>query len=338
MEPTIQAVGIDVSKKTLDIALFKAARFLTRKSGNDRQGFEELLVWMQTHASGELHVCLEPTGTYHDALVTFLLERGITVSLVPPSRIAAFRRSEGMRHKTDQQDAILLATFCLQKRPAAFVPVPEDLAELRAWLNRLDQLVLMQQQERNHLENGRLPLGMRHQIQEHCTLLHGWREQLLEQIRTWIKEHESMQQAVTLLQSLKGVGELSAWYLLSVIGTDASRFSSTYPLTVYVGLDVLKHESGTSVKGVGHISKQGSPRIRRVLGMCAIVAKRWDQDMKQLAQELTGRGKKSRQVRVAIMRKLLCLAYGVLKSQQPYDPRRAWPTHQPSMQEEPQAA
>lgn len=340
MEPTIQVVGIDVSKNTLDIALFSPTRFLTSKCANRRQDFDALLAWMQAHASGELHVCLEPTSTYHDALLAFLIQQGITVSLVPPSQIASFRRSEGSRHKTDRQDAILLARFGQQKQPAAFVAVPEELAHLRMLLSRLDQLTQMEQQERNRLENQRLSETIRGQINEHRQTVSGWREQILKEIRCWIKEHEAYQQAVKLLRSLKGIGELSAWYVLSVIGPDASRFSSAYQLAVYVGLDVLKHESGISVKGAGHISKQGSPRIRRVLGMCAIVAKRWDADMKQWAEELTKRGKKSRQVRVALMRKLLYLAYGVLKSQKAYDRALAWPTHQhrPPSEEVQQAA
>lgn len=338
MEHPFQAIGIDVSKATLDIALFKAPSWLHRKVANGPHDFDALLRWMQAQASGPLHVCLEPTGTYHDGIVSFLQEHGVTVSLVPPSQIVAFRRSEGVRQKTDKQDAIVLAKYGQQKQPAAFVSVPTELAELRAQLDRLEQLERMRQQERNRLENGRLCAAIVAQINEHRTLLATWHTQLLTQIRTWIKEHASMARAVQLLESMIGIGERSAWSVLSIIGPDARRFPSAHHLAKYVGLDVVKHESGTSVKGAEHISKHGSPRIRRVLGMCAIVAKRWDGDMKQWAGELTGRGKKSRQVRVAIMRKLLFIAYGILKSQQPYDPRRAWPTHQHASEEQALAA
>jgi transposase len=338
MEHSSQAVGIDVSKATLDIALLQAPLVLSKRLANQRSDFDSALRWMQAHANGPLHVCVEPTGTYHDQLVAYLREQGVKVSIVVPSRIAAFRRSEGSRHKTDKQDAILLASFCQQKQPAASVAVAEDLTHLRMLLSRLDQLARMQQAERNRLENGRVDESIRAQIGEHRQTLNTWCKQLQEQIRTWIKEHEPMSKAMKLLRSIKGIGEVSGWYLLAIIGPDASRFPSAYQLTVYLGLDVVKHESGTSVRGVGHISKQGSPRVRGVLGMCAIVAKRWDPDMNQWAGELTGRGKKGLVVRVAMMRKLLSIAYGVLKSQKPYDRSRAWPTHQHGSQEEPQAA
>lgn len=327
MLPPICPVGIDVSKGTLDVALIREDRTLLRKCGNTPREFPALLTWMRSHASAPLHVCLEPTGTYHDALLAFLQEQGITVSLVPPSRVKAFRCSEGVRQKTDRQDARLLAAFCQQKQPAAFVPAPQELLTLRLLLARLDQLGVMAQQERNHQENSRLPDAIRVQMRTHQEQLEGWRKELLSQIRVWVKEHEALAVAVSLLQSLKGIGELSAWYLVSVIGPDAQQFASARQLVAYVGLDVVHHESGTSVRRVGHISKQGSPRLRRLLGIDALVAKRWDADMRQWANQLTSRGKKSRQVRVAVMRKLLVLAYGLLKHQQTYDPACAWPTH-----------
>ncbi len=338
MEYPFQSVGIDVSKASLDVALPTASRFLSKRFANQHQGFDDLWSWMQEQARGALHICLEPTGTYHDALVAFLLSHNVTVSLVPPSQITDFRRSEGTRHKTDKQDAILLAKFCQQKQPAAFVAVPEDLAHLRMLLARLEQVAQMQQAERNRLENGRLNEAIRSQIDEHRQMLLSWHEQLQEQIRAWIKQHAEMTAAEKLLRSIKGIGEVLAWHLLSVIGPDASRFPSAYQLAAYLGLDVVHKQSGTSVRSLGKISKQGSPRVRRVLGMCAIVARRWDADMQQWADELTRRGQKSRQVRVALMRKLLYIAYGVLKSQQAYDRSRAWPTHQHPCGEETPAA
>lgn len=333
MKPTVQPVGIDVSKQTLDVAVWTPSRVFSKKTSNTPEAFPALLAFLHARASAPLHICLEPTSTYHDALVSFLLHQGVTVSLVPPSRIAAFRKSEGIRHKTDRRDAILLATFCQQKQPAPFVQVPKELLELRILLGRLDQLEHMQQQERNRQENGRLPEAIRQQLQEHRSLLQTWRAALLDEIRTWVSQHEQIAQAVQRVQQLKGIGELSGWYLVSVIGPDAGQFASASQLAAYLGLDVVHYESGTSVRRVGHISKEGSSRIRRLLGMDALVAKRWDADMKQWANELTNRGKKSKQVRVAVMRKLLTLVYGLLKSQQEYDPARAWPTHQHQQEE-----
>jgi len=339
MEPSslVHPVGIDVSKNTLDVAIATTSRPVTSRFANHRHEFPVLLEWLHTRASGPLHVCLEATSTYHDELVAFLLSHDIRLSVLPSARLKPFRESEGIRSKTDKLDAILLARYCQQKHPAAFVPVPEELAHMRVLLSRLSELADLRQQEGNRLENGRLDATIRAQITDHLRLLKTWHTQMLKQIRAWIKTHPELQQAVKLLQTIPGIGERSSWQLVAILGADASRFASAHQLVVYVGLDVAKKDSGKQIKA-GHITKQGSSQVRACLGMGALVSKRWDPDMKQWASELTGRGKKSRQVRVAIMRKLLHIAYGVLKHQKPYDPSHAWPTHAQGAKEEKQAA
>lgn len=334
METPFSPVGIDVSKDTLELALLTASRPLCGRWANTPDGFVDLLVWLRQHACGPLQVCLEATGTYHDALVTFLLQQGIGISVLPSNRLKAFRESEGLRSKTDKLDAILLARYCQQKQPALFVPVPDELMALREKLTRLSQLEEMRQQECNRLGNARLESSSRAQIDEHIHLLSRWIKDQLSQIRTWIKqeEHEGLARAVKLLRSIPGIGERSSWHLVAVLGTDASRFPDARHLVLYAGVDVIRRDSGK--RKAGQISKRGPAKLRACLGMAAIVSKRWDAHMGQWAAQLSARGKKSRQVRVAMMRKLLHLAYGVLKSQQTYDPRRAWPTHAHPPQQE----
>ncbi len=340
MEISTSFVGIDVSKQTLDVALALDAtpkRVNTARFANTTQAFVPLLTWLQARSTAALHVCLEATGTYHDAVLAFLLEHGLCVSLLPSSRLREFRLSEGQRNKTDKQDAILLARYGQQKQPAAFVPVPSDLQWLRTQLARLRDLEKMHRQESNRLENSRMPETMCEQIRMHVQLLSQWEKEGCKQIRAWIKQQPPRQKAVELLRSIDGIGERTSWGLLSILGPDASRFSSAHQLVVYLGLDVARQDSGKRIKA-GHLSKQGPSHLRQCLGMGAISAKRWDPDIARFAAELSGRGKKPLQVRVAIMRKLVHLAYGVLKHQKPYDPRLAWPTHEHRQQEELPAA
>lgn len=337
MKDLWQAVGVDVSKATLDVALLTSSRPLTTRIPNQASAFPAVLTWMQQHAQGPLHVCLEATGTYHDALVAFLLQQQVRVSVLPSNRLKAFRESEGLRNKTDKLDAILLARYATVKRPAPFEPLPQELAHLRDLLGRLVDLEQMQRQESNRQGNARLDESSRRQLDEHLELLCRWISQQLSCIRRWIKEHEDLQRASQLLRSIPGLGERSSWWLLSLLGADARRFPSARHLVLYVGLDVARRDSGK--RRAGQISKRGPAAVRGCLGMAAIVAKRWDPHMQRWASELKARGKKPRQVRVALMRKLLHLAYGVLHSQQPYDPCRAWPTHrQPICAQEDQAA
>ena len=89
-------------------------------------------------------------------LSLFLYQAGHRVSIVNPARIVAFRKSEGGRTKTDKQDAKLIAHFCAQKQPVAWVPTPKEMDQLQVLLMRLESLQQMERQEANRLENSRL--------------------------------------------------------------------------------------------------------------------------------------------------------------------------------------
>jgi transposase len=326
-----QVVGIDVSKATLDVGLYQGSRAKKHRFANQASGFESLVDWLHTQAKGcELHVCLEATATYHDAVARFLHDVGIKVSILPSSRLPAFRESEGKRSKTDEQDALLLARYGEQKQPVGWEPLPSEQEHLQVLMQRLEALDKMSQQERNRLENSRLPASIREQIQQHRQQMATWRKELLKEAISWVKAHEELNQGFAFLLSQKGIGPLSALRMLCLLGSDSSRFSGSRQVVAYVGMDVVERQSGTSVRSRGHISKRGSGSVRKWLAMCALVARRWDPDMQQWAEELKARGKCAKQIQVAIMRKLLQVSYGLLKHQQAYERQTAWPTHGPT--------
>jgi hypothetical protein len=74
------------------------------------------------------------------------------------------------------------------------------------------------------------------------------------------------------------------------------------------------------VKKRAKLSKVGAPRLRKALYFPAIVAIKHNPYIKELSERLRRRGKCSMQIIGAAMRKLVHLAYGVLKSGKPFDP------------------
>ena len=84
-------------------------------------------------------------------------------------------------------------------------------------------------------------------------------------------EHALMEEAAThpkaemirILQSLRGIGFLTAVSLVSEIGSFA-RFSSPAKLMAYLGLVPREHSSGASTKR-GSLTKTGNGRLRRTL-------------------------------------------------------------------------
>jgi transposase len=329
--PSFSPVGVDLAKANFEVGLLPSPgqrRSSVRRFANTQVGFDAALVWMQSRSPHPVHVCLEATGTYHDGLTQFLIQAGVRVSVIPSSRLPAFRTSEGKRSKTDEQDAVLLARYCQQKQPSAYEPPSPELLALRQLLERYEDLQALLQQEANRRENSRWDDFVCRQIQQHLQQLETWQQETLQQALELVSQQSQLHDAFLRLQQLKGVAQLTALRLVALLGPDGKRFGCARQLIAYVGLDVVERQSGTSVHGQGKISKQGPSHVRKWLALPAQVAMRWDPDMRQWSQELEMRGKCFKLRRVAAMRKLLHLAYGLLKHEQDYDRQVAWPTHQ----------
>jgi transposase len=328
-ENRLPAVGVDVSKPTVDVRPYAERKAAHKRFANTAEGFLQLQAWLERQGIKRAHICLEATGTYSDAVALFLYEQGHQVSLINPARLAAFRKSEGISTKTDKGDALLLAQYCQQKRPALWHPTSVEVQTLQVLLLRMEQLEHMRQEERNRLENSRLDAQTRQEIQEHIALL----EQKLEQTRQRAVAHtqsqEPMSEATTIMDSVPGIAMLSAMRVLSVL-ISWERFASASQVVRFAGLDAQEKTSGTSVHGQTHISKQGNALLRKWLYMCALTLLRCDKHFQRWADELRARGKPGQVIAVAVMRKLLHILYGVWKSGQAYDPRKAFPSHFPA--------
>lgn len=98
------------------------------------------------------HICMEATGSYSEAVAIALVESGWRISVVNPARIKGFAQGELVRNKTDRADASLLARFCAAMRPSLWTPSSAEWRELRGWVDRLQALKDMHQQESNRLE------------------------------------------------------------------------------------------------------------------------------------------------------------------------------------------
>jgi transposase len=314
-------VGIDVAKAKLDVVVHLAASRTHRVLANQQDGFAALHTWLSSLAVPECRLCLEATGSYSDAVVSFLLAHDYYVSVLPPVALVSFRRSEGVRSKTDALDADLLARYAQQKRPARWVPLSEEVQTLRLLLAYRQDVLSMLVQERNRLHAGRLTPWTRQQIQTHVEQLRLSQGQAERHIKEHLKACKTLVPLWDRLQTIPGIGWLTSAQLIAHIG-DIARFTGVGALVSLAGLAVQQHESGTSVRGHAHIDRHGRADLRRQLYWCAITAMRVDPQLAAWSQRLLTRGKPRSVVIVAVMRKLLHLVYGVWRSELDYDPAK----------------
>ena len=121
-----------------------------------------------------------------------------------------------------------------------------------------------------------------------------------------------------LLQTINGVGPRVASRMNALMSTH--RFDNAEALAAYLGLVPSERQSGTSVRGKARMSKRGSSDIRKLLYLPAVVATRYNPQVKALYERLLARGKPKMAAMGAAMRKLAHLCFGVIHTQKPYDP------------------
>jgi len=313
-------LGIDISKATLDVELVRPEQATQQASyANTQTGFKKLEKWLRKRKAGQVHVCLEATGMYGDEVALFLHEAGHTVSVVNPARIKAYAASQLQRNKTDRLDAALIADFCLTQKPTAWEPPEPAILELRALARHLLDLKDMRQQERNRLEAGVTSDTVRQTLEAHIAFIQHQIDQLEQHIRDHIDQQPGLKRQRDLLASIPGIGHLTAALLLAEIG-DWRRFAHAGQVVAFAGLNPRQRRSGSSVRGQTRLSKTGNAILRRILYCPALSARRYNPRIAPWCDQLAGRGKTKMQIIGAAMRKLLVLAYGVLKSGRPFDP------------------
>ena len=319
-------IGIDVSKEKLDCAWPREeGKLKTKIFSNTITGWKELIEWSLKNTGLEieqLHFVMEATGIYHEQLATSLYDAGAKVSVVNPAQVKCYAQGLGVRTKNDKKDSVVLARYGLKENPKLWQPEVLEIRTLKALIARLDGIEKDLQREKNRQEKAlisKAPEEVLISLIQMIELLETEKQRLDRLIEEHINKHEKLKENKALLESIPGVGKVIATRMLMVIGS--RQFESASQCSAYLGLVPVQHESGSSIKGRSRLSKAGNPVIRAKLYMAAVVATRYNPDIKAQYERLTSKGKSKMSALGAAMRKLVQICFGVLKHQQPYQPQ-----------------
>lgn len=311
-------LGIDVAKAKLDCALrLQDGKIRSKTIANTTEGFAQLHAWLVKQQANDVHICMEATGIYWEEVAQFFASQAFKVSVVNPAQIKAYGTSRLTRSKTDTIDAKLIADFCAERQPAIWQARSEEEVVLRALVLRLEALQTMRIQESNRLDVARE--AVYDNIQEHLDWLDKQIKQLIDSINDHIDQHPNLKQQRELLDSIPGIGERTTAVILAFYA-DTSRFDNSRQAAAFAGLDPRQHQSGSSVKGKPRISKVGHAFLRKALYMPAMVTLYKTAWGKQFKDRLAQAGKPPKLIIVAMMRKLIQVAFGVLKSNSLFKP------------------
>ena len=313
-------IGADIAKKKFDVACLLEGKFKHKVFTNDAAGFASFVAWFLSLCSDTSPlICMEATGAYSLPLADYLVNYGFPVSLVNPAKIHAFAKSELSRAKTDKADAKLIARYALMTQPLLWIPPPPNIRELQALVRRVEHLLEMIQMEQNRLETADASTHLS------ITNVLNTLETELKLTRKAIKDHidnnPDLKQRSDLLETIPGIGEACIAHLLLAL-SEHHGFTHAKQVVAFAGLAPVLRESG-QWRGNTHISKTGDAALRKVLYMPALCAKRYNPVIQVFWNRLQANGKNGKAITCAAMRKLIHIAFGVIKSGKPFDPNYA---------------
>ncbi len=280
-----KVIGIDISKQTFDVSFLEKGKWIHSIYENNKKGFKKFYEVI----SIESHCIMEASGSYYLQLALFLFDKGTKVSVLNPLIIKRYSQMKLIRAKTDKKDARTIAEYGMEHQPSAWKPQEKRVLEIRQIYTALELLDKQLHQSKRQLEaftsSGILCKTLQKELKMHITILLKRQERLENKLT----EYAEQQYGKTLkrLQTIPGIGKKTA-IMMTVITNNFKNFDNYKQLIAYVGFSPRIFQSGTSVRGKGHICKMGKAQIRKLLYLCSWSAKRCN---KKLVKQIFAIGK-----------------------------------------------
>ena len=320
-------VGVDISAKTAAVAWLEPGKKVTRSFTIEQtnQGFAQLhdKILSTGHRPEEVLIVMEATGCYWIAMATTLVAFEFCVSVVNPAQAHYFAKALLKRSKTDAIDAQTLAKLASLLNPERWVPPPAIYHQLQQRLTQREGLISIRTQLRNQLHALKHHPVVIEAVQSRLEVLISTLNEQIAQVESEMAEalttDEDWHTSAQLLQTIKGIGLMTTVCLL-VTTLNFTTSATIESLTAYAGLAPALHQSGSSVWHKPAIGHTGKARLRAALYLATLSAAQSNPMIKAFYDRLREAGKPMKVARCAAARKLLHLAWAVVKKGQPFDP------------------
>jgi len=300
--------GVDVAKEWLDFCLagdVKVERVVNTP--------EAVAAWLDRTQPGL--VAFEPTGGHERDLRNVLRERAILYVRIHPNDLIAYRKSRGIRAKTDAIDARLIAAFAAEELSRrGLYPSFEVDEELRELAARRRQLVDALQAERCRHDLARAP-AVRRSLALMVNTLQSQLEAIETELEQCIAGNAKVAELAGLLQTIHGIGPIVAMSLIADL-PELGHLSGKQ-IAALVGLAPSTRQSGKRPQRA--VTTHGRPGVRRALFNAARAAIRHHSPFKSFYNRLlTENNRPGKVALTAVMRKLLVTANAVARDRQPW--------------------
>ena len=322
-------IGIDVGAKDLVVSVrHKGKTEHTKTFSNNHPGCKQITKLCKKYLKyGAVRVAIEATGAYYlDAAIILSEIENIELIVANPRATKAFAQAIMERNKTDKVDSIMLALFAEKMDYPLWKKPSDESIQLRYFARMIHSFSVSKAKSNNHLHAlqsfSSSPKKLIEMINREIEFFEQLIEDAKKQVITLIQTDPELKKSFELLQTIKGIGELSAIQILAEILLIPQGLSHKQ-WVAFAGLDPRHYQSGTSVNKKPRISKAGNRYLRKALFMPALSALRNDPYVKQYFEHLVENRRLSKlQAIVAVMRKLVHAIHGMLLHEKPFDNKR----------------
>lgn len=340
-------VGVDIASRDFTASLVQETR-TTREPHPYPQtlpGFERFQKRLEEGgvAPADTLIVMEATGSYWVALATTLYHAGFAVSVINPVQAHHFAKAQLKRAKNDVLDAQTIAELAQALVPPCWTPPPRIYHELHQRLAQRASLLEWRTQINNQLHALSVAPEVVPTVRDRLVQLIGQLDLHVAQLEKELLELVKIEQeqpakdtipssdtatetiegqwktAIALLLTIPGIGLLTACWLV-VATLNFTLCETAEAATHYVGLAPMIRSSGTRVRSRGQIGHGGHARARTQLYLATLAAARFNPVIKHFYEHLRTAGKPMKVARGACARKLLHIAFAVVKSGRAFDP------------------
>jgi len=296
--PDTVYIGIDISKRELEIHTYEASLKLPSATPNTKTGINRIITKLAKNE--HIHCVFEATGGYEKLLLTMLQAEGIKASRITPSLARNYAKAQGILSKTDSIDAKVLTDYGFKFTPretAPVDPITEEIHALVKYRRHLNDELLRERQQLEHAP----PKSIEKIVKSRIRTLTNQVKKVTKMMIDLKAKSPELDEAVKILTSTKGVGENSALSLLAAM-PELGKITNNQASSL-AGLAPFNRDSG-KYRGRRMIYG-GRKDIRQALYMAALCASRFNPILKEFYQKLLAKGKPKKLALIAVMRKLL---------------------------------
>jgi transposase len=313
----MNTIGIDMSKDTFHAAFDESTVVIFE---NTKDGIRKFITTLKEkhYTPSDTSIGTEATGVYHLLFCSELKRKGWQTTVINPLLTHRMITRTLRRVKTDRTDAIAVRKTLQTGVGYVYTDTP-DIMALKMLVQERNALARMRAETKQRIHTHRTRteasgINGRDSFKGVQKLLSYEIKEIEEKMALYVPDTQK------LLRSIPGIGKVSAAALIATVG-DISRFSSPEKLVAYIGLDCRVHESGTSIKGKGYMTKRGNAYLRFVLFNAANIARQRNTQLKVYFEKKIKEGKHYFSALCAVERKLVHLIFAVWTRRTPFEKR-----------------